>query len=161
MKLYRTKTLSNQNPKSEARNPKQLQRQINLKSGKSKIPNPKEACLEFYMFWSFEIVSNFGFRASNFLFLAPSRLCASHRFPDCVIQNSTENFKYLWLAFHSLNLGEEARRRALGLLNLVKWSVEWHPPAGQRSQVGDPLHDHDSRAENHAVHRKILRGEIG
>jgi hypothetical protein len=55
------------------RNPKQTPRQINLKSGKSKTPNPKEACLEFYTFWSFEIVSNFGFRASNVLFLAPLR----------------------------------------------------------------------------------------
>ena len=56
----------NKNPKSEYRNPKQTQRQINLKSGKSKTTNPKEACLEFYIFWSFEIVSTFGFRASNF-----------------------------------------------------------------------------------------------
>src|SRR4030095_1515610 len=63
--------LPNSNPKSEARNPKQTQRQINLKSGKSKTPNPQEARLEFYKFWSFEIVSNFGFRASNFFFLAP------------------------------------------------------------------------------------------
>src|SRR4029077_3541678 len=61
------------NPKSEYRNPKQTQRQINLKSGKSKTPNHQEACLEFYTFRSFEIVSNFGFRASNFLFLAPLR----------------------------------------------------------------------------------------
>jgi hypothetical protein len=41
--------------------------------GKSKTPNPKEACLEFDLFWSFEIVSNFGFRASNFLFFAALR----------------------------------------------------------------------------------------
>src|SRR5918999_2637516 len=42
------------------------------------------------MFWSFEIVSNFGFRASNFLFLAPLRpfdvaqgmLCVKHGFSD-------------------------------------------------------------------------------
>jgi len=64
---------SETNPKSEYRNPKQTPRQINLKSGKSKTPNPKEACLEFYEFWSFEIVSDFGFRASNFVFLAPLR----------------------------------------------------------------------------------------
>jgi len=38
------------NPKSEYRNPKQTLKQINLKSGKSKTPNPKEACLEFYPF---------------------------------------------------------------------------------------------------------------
>jgi hypothetical protein len=67
---------SETNPKSEYRNPKQTQRQINLKSGKSKTPNAKEACLEFYIFWSFDIVSNFGFRASNFLFLAPLRAMA-------------------------------------------------------------------------------------
>jgi hypothetical protein len=38
----------------------------------SKTPNPKEACLEFELFWSFEIVSirgaAFGFRASRFVF---------------------------------------------------------------------------------------------
>jgi hypothetical protein len=38
------------------------------KIGKSKTPNPKEACLEFALFWSFEFVSNFGFRASNLSF---------------------------------------------------------------------------------------------
>jgi len=46
---------------------------MKLKSGKSKTSNPKEACLEFDLFWSFEIVSNFGFRASKLLFLAPLR----------------------------------------------------------------------------------------
>jgi hypothetical protein len=78
---------SETNPKSEYRNSKQTQRQINLKSGKSKTPNPKEACLEFYIFSSFEIVLNFGFRASNFLFLAPLRLCARHGCSD-VLYNS-------------------------------------------------------------------------
>jgi len=73
--------------KLEARNPKQTQRQINLKSGKPKTPNPKHACLEFYIFWIFEIVSNLGsfdmsqdrFCASNFLFFAPLRLCVFAR----------------------------------------------------------------------------------
>jgi hypothetical protein len=46
-KIYRAKTPSKQNPKSEYRNPKQTRRQINLESGKSKTPNLKEACLEF------------------------------------------------------------------------------------------------------------------
>jgi len=72
-KIYRAKTPMEQNPKSEYRNPKQTQRQINLKSGKSETVNPKEACLELYLFGSFGIVSNFGFRASNLLFLAPLR----------------------------------------------------------------------------------------
>src|SRR6266545_1557807 len=40
----------------------------NLKSGKSETLNPKEFCLEFNLFWSLEIVSNFGFRASNIYF---------------------------------------------------------------------------------------------
>src|SRR6266403_2076686 len=72
LNAYRT------NPKSEFRNPKQSWRQINLKSGKSKTPNLKEACLAFYIFWSFEIVSNFGFRASNY---CPWCLCiASTKF---------------------------------------------------------------------------------
>jgi hypothetical protein len=73
------------NPKSEyrkrPRGPKQTPRQINLKSRKSKTPNPKEACLEFYPFWSFEIVSirgaAFGFGASNFFVLGA--LCAIAR----------------------------------------------------------------------------------
>jgi hypothetical protein len=65
-KSHRTKA-NEQNPKSEYRNPKQTHGQTNLKPGKSKTPNPKEACLEFYLFWSFEIVSNFGFRASTFV----------------------------------------------------------------------------------------------
>src|SRR6266508_1630733 len=64
--LFSRQAISETNPKSEYLNPKQTQRQINLKSGKSKTPNPKEACLEFYIFWSFEIVSNFGFHASNY-----------------------------------------------------------------------------------------------
>jgi len=59
-----------QNPKSEYRNPKQTQSQLNLKTEKSKTLNPKEAYLEFDLFWSFEFVSNFGFRASKFLFSA-------------------------------------------------------------------------------------------
>src|SRR5690242_2851666 len=46
--------------KSEYRNTKQTYRQINRKSRKSKPLNPKRACLEFFLFWSFEIVLNFG-----------------------------------------------------------------------------------------------------
>jgi len=88
-----------QNPKFKYRNPKQTQRQINLKSGKSKTPNPKEACLEFYIFWSFEIVSNFGFRASKFLLLAPLRpfgvaqgmLCARHSIEEHFVVRKISN----------------------------------------------------------------------
>jgi hypothetical protein len=54
---------------------------MNLKSGKAKTSNPKEACLEFDLFWAFEIVSNFGFRASNFCFNALSLFA-----PDTVLQ---------------------------------------------------------------------------
>jgi hypothetical protein len=85
-KMLSRQATSETKPKSEYRNPKQTQRQINLKSGKSKTPNPNKACLEFNIFWSFEIVSNFGsfdmaqdrFRASNFSW----RLCARHSFCD-------------------------------------------------------------------------------
>jgi hypothetical protein len=67
---------SETNPKSEYRNPKQTLRQKNLKT-----ENPKhesnEACLGFYLFGSFEIVSNFGFRASNFCWRA-LRLRSGH-----------------------------------------------------------------------------------
>jgi hypothetical protein len=99
---------SETNPKSEYRNPKQTQRQTNLKAGKSKTPNPKEACLELYVFWSFEILSNFGFRASNLLFLeipstllrtcfASSRESSFSQFRNA--KNSTENFKYFRLVY--------------------------------------------------------------
>jgi len=89
-KISRAKTPMTKNPKSEyrkrPRGPKQTPRQMNLKLEKSKTPNPTEACLEFILFWSFEIVSNFGprgiFRASNFLYLAPLRLCANYSFSD-------------------------------------------------------------------------------
>ena len=40
-----------------------------------KTPNRTEACLEFCVFWSFEFVSNFGFRASSFLFSFLGVLC--------------------------------------------------------------------------------------
>jgi len=78
-----------QNSKSEYRNPKQTQKEIKLKLGKSKTPNPKEACLELFLFWSFEIVSNFGFRASNF-FGVFARVTS---FPISASRYSTENFK--------------------------------------------------------------------
>jgi hypothetical protein len=42
------------------RNLKQTQRQTNSQIGKIQNTNPKELCLEFYIFWSFEIVSYFG-----------------------------------------------------------------------------------------------------
>ena len=76
--------LSNQRNKSKIRISKSETNSETNKSqsGKSKTPNPREACLEFYIFWSFEIGSNFGFRASKFLFLAPLRLCARHSFAD-------------------------------------------------------------------------------
>ena len=65
-KVSLAKTPVKQNPKSEYRNPKQTGSQINLKSGKSKALNPNEASFEFYYFWLFEFVSDFGFRASSF-----------------------------------------------------------------------------------------------
>jgi hypothetical protein len=92
-----TKNLSRQatsetNSKSEYRNPKQTQKKNQSQIGKIQNTDPKEACLEFYLFWSFGIVSNFGsfdnaqdrFRAPNFLFRAPfdsaqDMLCSSPR----------------------------------------------------------------------------------
>src|SRR6266545_6058146 len=67
---------SSRNPKSEAPNPKQTQRQINLKSGKSKTPNPTEAGLGFYLFCSLKL-----FRISDFVLriFCSSRLCAFAR----------------------------------------------------------------------------------
>jgi hypothetical protein len=58
---FLTHTLK-QNPKSEYRNPKQTHRQTNLKSGKSKTPNPKDVCFAFCIFQPFEFVSNFVLR---------------------------------------------------------------------------------------------------
>src|SRR6516162_1762052 len=73
----------------------------------------------------------------------------------------SERCSILRVAAPSIDLSEEASRRPLGSLDFVKRSIEWHPPAGQRSQIRDPFHDHDSCAENHAVHREIFRTEIG
>jgi len=86
-------TPTKENPKSEYRNSKQTLEQMNLNSGKSKTPNSKESCLEFYLFWSFEFVSirgaafglRGGFRASNLFFLflgafAVLRHCSGHGF---------------------------------------------------------------------------------
>jgi len=89
------------NPKSEYRNPKQTQRQINLKSGKSKTPKLKEDCLEFYLFWSFEIVSNFGFRASNFLFLAPFASLRETWFSDVLFNSDFQiRLARFWIFYY-------------------------------------------------------------
>src|SRR5439155_22004539 len=87
--MLQLKWPSNQRNKSKIRISKSETNSETNKSHIGKIQNTesKEACLEFYIFWSFEIVSNFGFRASNFLFLAPLRLCARHGFSD-VLFNS-------------------------------------------------------------------------
>jgi len=51
--------LAKQPAKSEYRNPKQTSRQEIL-NRKIQTLNPNEICLEFCLFFSFEIVSNFG-----------------------------------------------------------------------------------------------------
>src|ERR1700739_142716 len=53
-------TPARQNPKSEYRNPKQYRK------SKFQLRNPKPTVLENCDFFPFEIVSNFGFRVSNF-----------------------------------------------------------------------------------------------
>jgi hypothetical protein len=66
------------------------------------------------MLWSFEIVSNFGFRASDFLFLAPlrsfdfaqDRLSRGLVFPMSYL---IQIFKHVWLDFD-----RAARRRSTG-----------------------------------------------
>jgi hypothetical protein len=86
--IFSRQATSETNPKSEYRNPKQTPRQKNLKS-ENENTNPNEACLGFYLFWSFEIVSNFRFRASNFCWwcalrsfgVAQDMLCAIISFP--------------------------------------------------------------------------------
>jgi hypothetical protein len=81
---------SETNPKPEYRNPKQTERQINLKSGKSKTPNPNQACLEFFLFWSFEIVSNF--RISCFEFFVLGDECKGDR-PVAPTRKGTKDAK--------------------------------------------------------------------
>jgi hypothetical protein len=81
---------ANENPKSEYRNPKQTRRQINLKLGKSKTPNPNQECFEFCVFQSFEFVSNFGFRASKFFLGA---LCVFARVTG--VAKLVHNFNYV------------------------------------------------------------------
>ena len=146
-KIYPAKTPTKQNPKSEyrkkPRGPKQTPRQINLKLGKSKTPKPTEVCLEFILFWSFEIVSNFGprgrFRASNFFYLAPLR---EIRFPDLffirtfqisLVRDSTEKPLQQTLCFR-----HERLVRSTPLIP-VRWHVlrtgfsgsisHWQPPS--------------------------------
>jgi len=58
--------LPGENPKSEARNPKQTPTQMDLKSGKFKTRDPERDLFGILSFCSFEIVLNFGFRVSNF-----------------------------------------------------------------------------------------------
>src|SRR4029434_3667919 len=88
-------------------NPKQTQKKINLKLGKSKTPNPKEACLELYLFWSFEIVSNFGFRASNFLFSASLRVSPLFRFRKPIVNREVQ---WVWLVLRGNELPTLERR---------------------------------------------------
>jgi hypothetical protein len=61
--------------------------QINPQIGKIQNTNPKETCLKSCIFWSFEIVSNFGFRASKFLPVAPLRLGAKYAVSDSCSEN--------------------------------------------------------------------------
>jgi len=61
---------SNQRNKSKIRISKSETNSEPNKSQIGKIQNTEsEGSLEFYLFWSFDIVSNFGFRASNFFVL--------------------------------------------------------------------------------------------
>jgi len=66
----------------------------------------------------------------------PLRLYASHRFSDSVIQNSTENFKYLWLALSCQTLN--------GVLN--RCSCSWFDKLTTLSKVDEWLvfvNEHD------------------
>jgi hypothetical protein len=69
------KSLAPSNQRNKIRNPNleirnKLAVQINPKSEKSKT-RIEGNLFGIYIFWSFEIVLNFGFRASNFLSLRP------------------------------------------------------------------------------------------
>src|SRR5437867_11600966 len=56
---------------------------------------------------------------------------------------------------------EETRRGALGARDLVEGSGEVHAPPRQRAEARQALHDDDAGAEDHPVHREVLRGEVG
>jgi hypothetical protein len=69
-----------ENPKSEYRNPKQTNEADKRKY--QIVQTSESSRFEFFSFWSFEFVSNFGFRASNFNLLpdvlsVPS-ICSGH-----------------------------------------------------------------------------------
>jgi hypothetical protein len=76
--ISRAKALIIPKSKSEIRSTKfETDRgQISQTPSNSKTTNPNQGCLEHCVFWSFEFVSDFGFRASSFLF---SVLCAFAR----------------------------------------------------------------------------------
>jgi hypothetical protein len=81
------KSLAPSNQRNKIRNPNleirnKLAVQINPKSEKSKT-RIEGNLFGIYIFWSFEIVLNFGFRASNFLFFAPLRRCLGHAWRLC------------------------------------------------------------------------------
>src|ERR1700757_3661077 len=73
------------NPKHEIRNKR------NSQIRNPKIGIQKRACLEFYAFLSFEFVSNFQFRVSNFLSLALIRSCSQPFHGRCYASTITKN----------------------------------------------------------------------
>jgi cholesterol transport system auxiliary component len=84
------------NPKSEYRNPKQTGSQINPKLEKIQNLQSESDLFGNLRFWSFEFVSNFGFRASKFCAWRPLRLCARH---SCSELFFSKDSKYIWLVF--------------------------------------------------------------
>src|SRR4029450_13085286 len=61
----------------------------------------------------------------------------------------------------SVQDGEEACGGALRARDLVERCGEVDSPRRQRRQVGEPFHDDDAGAQDHPVHWKVLRREIG
>jgi hypothetical protein len=96
--------------------------------------------LEFYTFRSFEIVSNFGFRASSFLFLAPLRpfdfaqdmlLCASQLFSDLHIRlpSSLSSFQKAQIQ-RTINTNFLLHTIAGKPLGLIRQVLSEHSPVG-------------------------------
>src|SRR2546427_6708548 len=56
---------------------------------------------------------------------------------------------------------EEPGRRALRARDLVEGGRELDPSARERAEVRQALQDDHPRAEDHAVHREVLGGEVG
>src|SRR5262245_40918079 len=92
----------NQNPKLKYRNPETNQLKFKLRNpkfetGAKRIPKSLNEFVSHFVFWSFEIVSNFGFRVSNFLLPFSSHYGRSLAdWPKSISNEATNDVQPVW-----------------------------------------------------------------